>query len=315
MTETSKEPTSSQYVPGVAVGIAQRTFWQDVWLRLRRDRLALVGGLIVLALVLVAIMAPWLAPHDPTFQNRDGLTEMGQPLPSSAKYPLGTDNLGRDILSRLIYGARVSLVIGVGSNMLAVAFAVVIGSTAGFLGGRTETVLMRVTDVFMGFPALLLAVALVAVLKPSVAMLILAIALVNWTYLTRIVFGEVQSIASREFVVAARAVGSSNGRILVRHIWPHLVSIIIVYLTLGIATTVMLEATLSYIGIGVPPPSPSWGNMINEGQRYYRAAPWMILFPGLAIIITVLGFNLLGDGLRDALDPRQWVRGTTWDTT
>lgn len=290
----------------MASAVRQRTFWQDVWLRLRRDRFALLGGVIVLLFAFVTIAAPWLAPHNPSFQYREGLSDMGQPLPNSAKFLLGTDNLGRDLLSRLIWGARISFVIGVLSNVLSVAVAVGVGALGGYLGSWVEIVLMRITDVFMGFPALLLAVGLIAVLKPSTLTLIISIAFVNWTYLARITYGEVLSIKAREFILAARVVGVPSTRILVRHVLPHLVSLITVYVTLGIASTVMLEATLSYVGIGVQPPTPSWGNMISQGQRYYRAAPWLILYPGLAIIASVLGFNLLGDGLRDALDPRQW---------
>jgi peptide/nickel transport system permease protein len=280
-----------------------------VWRQLKRDRLALLGAVIVALLVLVAIFADVLAPYDPTVPFDDGLTLQGMPVPStlpeSSQFILGSDSSGRDLLSRIIFGARVSLTVGVLANGLAVTIGLVIGSIGGYFRGWVGALVMRFTDMMMAFPSLLLAIALVAVLKPSLWVIVLVIGLVYWTWIARVVYGEVLSLREREFVTAAVCAGASARRVLFRHILPHLIPTAIVWGTLGIATNVMLEASLSYLGIGVQPPTPSWGGMIQQGQYYYRSAPWLILFPGLAIMLTVLSFNLLGDGLRDALDPYQ----------
>ncbi|MBX5477011.1 MAG: ABC transporter permease [Clostridia bacterium] len=285
------------------------TQWRAAWRRFARNRFALAGGVIALLLVLVAVFAPVLAPHDPAEQFSDGLTAQGLPVPStlpqSTKFILGTDQLGRDLLSRIIWGARVSMTVGVLANAIAVGVGLLVGSVAGYVGGRTGDVLMRITDIVMAFPTLLLAVALVAILKPSLWVIIFVIGAVYWTWIARVVYGEVRVLREAEFVQAARSLGASTPTILLRHILPHLIPTAIVWGSLGIATNVMLEASLSFLGIGVQPPTPSWGGMIQQGQNFYRTAPWLIVYPGLAIMLTVLSFNLLGDGLRDALDPRQ----------
>ena len=270
----------------------------------------MVGAVLVLLLTLVALFAPLLSPHDPAEQFRDGLTPDGQPIPStllhgSFQFPLGTDANGRDLLSRILYGARVSLLVGVLANSLAVALGTMIGSVAGFFGGLLESVLMRFTDIMMAFPTLLLAMTLVAILKPSMWIIIVVIGAVYWTWIARVVYGQVVALRERDFITASKALGASRVYSLVRHILHQLVPTIIVWGTLGIATNVMLEAALSFLGIGVQPPTPSWGGMIQQAQSYYRSAPWLVIFPGLAIMITVFAFNLLGDGLRDALDPTQ----------
>ncbi len=281
------------------------------WRRLRRDRAALLGALLIGVISLAAIFAPVLAPHDPAEQFRDGLTLDGQPVPSTwlsegtGRFPLGTDANGRDLLSRILYGARVSLVVGVLANLLAVALGALIGAVAGYFGNPLEMLLMRFTDVMMAFPTLLLAMTLVAILSPSMWIIIVVIGLVYWTWIARVVYGQVLALRERDFVMAAWAVGVKRRRILARHLLPQLIPTIIVWGTLGIATNVMLEASLSYLGIGVQPPTPSWGGMIQQAQSFYRTAPWLVIFPGLAIMITVFAFNLLGDGLRDALDPSQ----------
>ncbi len=281
------------------------------WRQLKRDRRALLGASLVLLLVLVAIFAPLLAPHDPAEQFREGLTPDGQPVPSTLitqgnwHFPLGTDPNGRDLLSRILYGARVSLLVGVLANLIALTLGVLIGASAAFFRDPVESILMRFTEIMLAFPMLLLAMALVAILKPSILIIIGVIGLVYWTWLARVIYGQVVSLREREFVIAADAVGVPRFRALFRHILPQLVPTIIVWGTLGIATNVMLEASLSYLGIGVQPPTPSWGGMIQQGQSYYRTAPWLVIFPGLAILLTVFAFNLLGDGLRDALDPTQ----------
>jgi peptide/nickel transport system permease protein len=286
----------------------EATFVALTWRRMRRDRAAMLGAGLVLVLVLMAIFAPLLSPHDPAEQFRDGLTLEGQPIPStllqgSWRFPLGTDANGRDLLSRIFYGSRVSLVVGVLANTLAVVLGVIVGSVAGFFRGWVETILMRFTDIMMAFPTLLLAMSLVAILKPSEWIIIVVIGIVYWTWIARVIYGQVVALRDREFVIASKALGAGRGFTLLRHILPQLVPTIIVWGTLGIATNVMLEASLSYLGIGVQPPTPSWGGMIQQGQSFYRTAPWLVIFPGLMIMLTVFAFNLLGDGLRDAIDP------------
>jgi peptide/nickel transport system permease protein len=292
-----------------ALSLEEITYLGVAWRRLRRDRRAMFGAGLVAAIALLALLAPVLAPHDPAEQFRDGLTLDGQPVPSTllagggARFLLGTDANGRDLLSRILYGARVSLLVGVLANAIAVSLGALIGSSAAFFRGALEVVLMRFTEIMMAFPTLLLAMSLVAILKPSIWIIIVVIGAVYWTWIARVVYGQVLALRDREFVVAVTALGGDRLYTLVRHIWPQLVPTIIVWGTLGIATNVMLEASLSYLGIGVQPPTPSWGGMIQQGQSFYRTAPWLVLFPGLVIMMTVFAFNLLGDGLRDALDP------------
>lgn len=286
-------------------------YFAVAWRRLRRDRGAMFGAALVIGIVLVAVLAPVISPHDPTEQFRDGLTLDGQPVPgtlfstSDLFFPLGTDANGRDLLSRILYGARISLLVGVVANLMAVTIGTLVGSIAAYFRGWLETVLMRFTDMMMAFPTLLLAMTLVAILKPSLWIIILVIGAVYWTWIARVVYGQVLALRDRDFVIAARALGAGRFFTLFRHILPQLVPTIIVWGTLGIATNVMLEASLSYLGIGVQPPTPSWGGMIQQGQSFYRAAPWLVMYPGLAIMLTVFAFNLFGDGLRDALDPAQ----------
>jgi peptide/nickel transport system permease protein len=304
---SEKEPPQS-----VITSVQDQTGYLALaWRRLRRDRAAMFGAILVMMIVLVAILAPVLSPHDPTEQFRDGLTPDGQPMPSTlltsgdARFPLGTDANGRDLLSRILYGSRISLVVGVLANMIAVAIGTLVGSVAAYFGGWLEIFLMRFTDMMMAFPMLLLAMTLVAILKPSIWIIILVIGAVYWTWIARVIYGQVLALRDRDFVIAARALGAGRIFSLVRHILPQLFPTIIVWGTLGIATNVMLEASLSYLGIGVQPPNPSWGGMIQQGQSFYRTAPWLVIFPGLAIMLTVFAFNLFGDGLRDALDPTQ----------
>jgi peptide/nickel transport system permease protein len=298
--------------PRVAVLVPDQSgYLAVVWRRMRRDRTAMLGAGLALVIVLAAVFANLLSPHDPTEQFRDGLTLSGEPLPSTLltggglRFPLGTDASGRDLLSRILYGARVSLLVGVLANLMAVTLGTLVGSVAGFFGGWLEIGLMRLTDVMMAFPTLLLAMTLVAILKPSVWIIIFVIGAVYWTWIARVVYGQVLALRERDFITATQALGGSRTYTLLRHVLPQLVPTIIVWGTLGTATNVMLEASLSYLGIGVQPPTPSWGVMIQQGQSFYRSAPWLVLFPGLAIMLTVFSFNLLGDGLRDALDPAQ----------
>ncbi|MBN9257118.1 MULTISPECIES: ABC transporter permease [unclassified Mesorhizobium] len=276
-----------------------------VWKRLLKRPLA-VAGLVIIAIVVIgAILAPWLTGYDPNEQMFDGLTIEGSPLPPNAKFWLGTDLLGRDLLTRILYGARTSLIIGIVANGVALLIGTLVGVTAGHFRGWVGSVLMRFTDLMMAFPALLLAICLAAVFQPSLWIVAMVIALVNWVQTARVIFTETSSLSEREFIAAERTIGAGAPRILFRHILPHLVPTIIVWGTLGISTTVLLEATLSYLGIGVQPPTASWGNIIFENQTYFQAAPWLVFFPGAAILALALAFNLIGDALRDILDPTQ----------
>jgi peptide/nickel transport system permease protein len=227
----------------------------------------------------------------------------GAPLAPNEKFFLGTDLLGRDLLSRLIYGGRTSLIVGLLANGFAVILGAAVGLTAGFVRGWLGSFLMRFTDLMMAFPALLLAICLAAIFQPSLLIVVLVIALVNWGPLARVVHAETRSIAERDFIAAERAIGAGTGRILTLHILPHLLPTIIVWGTLGISTTVLLEALLSYLGVGVQPPTPSWGNIVNENQSYFQSAPWLVFFPGAATTVLALSINLVGDALRDLLDP------------
>jgi peptide/nickel transport system permease protein len=274
-----------------------------------RRPLALMGLLVILAVILAAVLAPWLTHYAPDDQLFDGLTLEGSPLPPGGSFWLGTDTLGRDLYSRMLFGARTSLIIGLVANGTAVALGLLIGMTAGYLKGPVGSVMMRFTDLMMAFPALLLAIVLAAILKPSLWIVALVIALVNWVQVARIAYTETSALVERDFIQAERALGAGHGRILLLHIAPHLVPTAIVWGTLGIATTVLLEATLSYLGIGVQPPQPSWGNIIFESQTYFTAAPWLVFIPGAAILLTALAFNLVGDALRDILDPTQRGKG------
>ena len=277
----------------------------DSWRRFRRDRLALFGAAIIAVAVIAAVFAPVVAPYDPAKQFFEGLTLEGAPKPPSWQFLLGTDLLGRDLLSRLIYGARSSLIVGVVANAAAVLIGTLLGTTAGYVGGWVGTAIMRFTDLMMAFPALLLAIALAAILTPSLWIVALVIALVNWVQICRVIYTQTRSLVEREFIEASRAIGCAWPRILFRHVLPHLVPTILVWSSLGIAITVLLEAMLSFLGIGVQPPTPSWGGIIFESQSYFLDAPWLVFFPGVAILMLALSFNLVGDALRDALDPTQ----------
>ena len=265
------------------------------------NRLAMAGLIVSLVLISVAIVGPFVVPHDPIAQFDSGLSDVGAPLPPNGHFLLGTDTLGRDLESRLIYGARISLVIGTLANGLAIAIGVTFGALAGYTGKVVETIIMRFTDVMMSFPLILLLIALAVILQPSIGTTIVVIAIGGWTGTARLIHGEVLSIREKDFILAAHAIGLSPFTILRRHIFPHLVPSIIVWGMLGIAPAILTEGALSFLGVGVQPPTPSWGNMISEGQSLLQTAPWLIIFPSAALMVTVVAFNLVGDGLRDAL--------------
>lgn len=278
---------------------------QGALARLLRRKMAVFGLVLIALVVFGAVAAPLIAPFDPNDQMFDGLTLEGAPMPPGGQFLMGTDLLGRDLFSRLLYGAQTSLIIGVVANGLALVIGTLVGITAGFFRGWIGGVLMRFTDLMMAFPALLLAICLAAIFQPSLWIVALVIALVNWVQTARVIYTETSSLATRDFIAAERTLGASTSRILFRHILPHLLPTIIVWGTLGISTTVLLEATLSFLGIGVQPPTPSWGNIIFENQTYFQSAPWLVFIPGAAIILLALAFNLVGDALRDVLDPTQ----------
>lgn len=292
-----------------ATAQAGRPVPEGVLARLLRRRLALFGFAVILLVVGGAVLAPWIAPYAPDEQLFEGLTIEGAPMAPGGQFLMGTDLLGRDLFSRILYGARTSLIIGVVANGVALVIGTLVGVTAGFVRGWTGAVLMRFTDLMMAFPALLLAICLAAIFQPSLWIVAMVIALVNWVQTARVIYTETTSLAEREFIAAERTLGAGPVRILFRHILPHLVPTLIVWGTLGISVTVLLEATLSYLGVGVQPPTPSWGNIIFENQTYFQAAPWLVFIPGAAILMLALAFNLVGDALRDVLDPTQRGQG------
>lgn len=273
--------------------------------RLLRNKLAIFGLVMILLFSVAAVFAPVIAPHPPNKQFFDGLTLEGAPLSPNGKFWLGTDLLGRSLFSRLLYGARVSLIIGIAANGAALLIGAFLGILAGYVRGLIGTIIMRFTDLMMAFPALLLAIALAAIFSPSLWIVALVIALVNWVQIARVIYSQTITLAEREYIEAARSLGASWPRILFIHIIPHLWPTLLVWGTLGIATTVLLEATLSFLGVGVRPPTPSWGGIIYESQSYFLDAPWLVFFPGIAIMLLSLSFNLVGDALRDVLDPTQ----------
>ena len=262
-------------------------------MKARLNAMEMVGVLMVVSVVLTALCAPLLAPYDPT---RAVAPTFGDPGWPSHAFPLGTDQLGRDILSRIIFGARISLTVGVAAMAVTMTIGVAIGLTAGFFGGAVDFALMRFTDVMLTLPALLLAMAFVAVLRPSLWSILLVIGLVSWTSIARVVRAEALSITQRDFVIAARALGASSMRLIGRHVLPNVMPIVVVMAVLGTSGTLLLDAGLSFLGLGVPPPTPSWGRMVEEATTYFRTAPWLAIFPGLAILYAVMGFNLLGYG-------------------
>jgi peptide/nickel transport system permease protein len=285
-----------------------RSPWQLAWARLRRDRVAIACTVVIVLIALVAIVAPLiahLAGHGPNTQYLDtGLTPEGLPRGPSSQFLVGTDDLGRDVLVRVAYGAQISLLAGVVAATVAVAVGVVVGLTAGYFGGATDSFLARAMDVVLAFPFLLFAIAVVSIVGPSLRLAIAIIAFFSWAAVGRVVRGQTLSIKEKEYVEAARSLGASDLRIMFVDIFPNLLAPVLVYLTLLIPAAIVFEATLSFLGLGVVPPTPSWGNMLAESLNYYRVAWWFVLVPGVALLVTTLAFNLLGDSIRDAFDPR-----------
>jgi peptide/nickel transport system permease protein len=271
------------------------------------SKIAVLGALIFVLFSFIALLAPILAPHDPAAQNlkRRLAPPIGLGMErASLEYPLGNDNLGRDILSRLLVGSRVSLVVGVSTILLASSVGSLIGAVAGFYRGLLDNVVMRIVDIWMAFPSLLLAIAFGAALGPGLFNLVLALSLTIWVVYCRVVRAEVLSIRERDYVLAARAMGASDRRIILRHVLPNVLAPILVISTLQMGVVIISEASLNFLGVGVQSSVPTWGGMLSDGREFMRDAWWLATFPGIAISTVVLGVNLLGDGLRDALDPR-----------
>jgi len=288
-----------------AEGVAARSEWLTLFRRLARRRTALFG-LVVVALVFVAAAgAPWWSPWDPIEQDiTNRLKPPGSPDPSGRMHVLGTDHLGRDLLARVIFGARPALLVGVAAVAISGIIGMIVGLVSGYFGGRTDDVFMRLADIQLAFPFILLAIAVIGVLGPSLPVIIIVIGVSSWVVYARVVRGAVLSLREREFVQAAQALGSRDGRILVRHILPNAFTPWLVVATLDMARVIVIESALSFLGLGVQPPTPTWGGMLADGRVYISTAWWLATFPGLAILVTVLGINLFGDGLRDTLDPR-----------
>jgi oligopeptide transport system permease protein len=276
-----------------------RGLWRDAWRRLTRNRLAMGGLVIICVLLLVAAFADVLSPYDPA-----RLFPGQSYAPPSAAHWLGTDDVGRDVLSRLIHGARVSLAVGVFAQTIILVIGLTVGGIAGYFGSRVDNYLMRFTDVFYAFPDLLFVIIITAALGASFVNILIAIGLVNWTDLARLVRGQLMTLREREFVSAARSLGAPSARIILQHLLPNAAGPIIVRVTYGVPQAIFTEAVLSFIGLGVRPPMASWGTMIERGNQAIFSAPHMVLFPAIAIALTMLAFNFLGDGLRDALDPQ-----------
>src|SRR5919109_832141 len=263
-------------------------------------KLWLSAGIAMLTLfALAALFAPLLAPHDPLRQNL-----ANDLVAYSSDHPLGTDKLGRDILSRLIYGARISLTVGVATMAVSLAIGLAIGSLSGFWGGWIDQLLMRLVDILMAFPGILLAIAFTAVLGPGLDHVVLALCLIGWTTYARLVRGEILALRERDFIHAARALGCPPTRIILRHLLPNLLPPLLIQATFGLAAAIVAAGSLSFLGLGVEPPTPSWGSMLNDGRQFLLVAPHLTTYPGLAIMITVLGLNLVGDALQDQLDAR-----------
>jgi len=269
------------------------------WERFLNNKLGVASAIFLMALFIISCLAPWLAPYDPTAINTHAIL-----LPPSLHHPLGTDMLGRDVLSRVIYGARISLKVGFVAVGIATVIGTFLGALAGYYGGLIDTIIMRLVDIMLCFPSFFLILAVVAFLEPSIWNIMVVIGLTSWMGVARLVRAEFLSLKERDFILAARAIGTSDIRIIFWHLLPNALAPILVSATLGIPGAILTEAALSFLGIGVQPPTPSWGNMLTAGKDNLDIAWWLSVFPGLAILLTVLAYNLLGEAIRDALDPR-----------
>ncbi len=267
---------------------------------LTKNRLAVIGGILVLLVFIFSIFAPLIAPYNPSAIDIKNIL-----VGPSVAHPLGTDDLGRDVLSRMLWGGRVSLKVGFVAVGIATVIGLLLGSLAGYYGGWVDSIIMRSVDIMLSIPTIFLVLAVIAILEPSIINIMIVIGLTSWMEPARLIRAEFISLKEREFVLAARAIGATDDRIMMRHILPNGLSPILVSATMGIGGAILIESALSFLGLGVQPPTPSWGSLLSSGKDNIEIAWWLSAFPGLAVLITVLGYNLLGEGIRDALDPRQ----------
>ena len=291
--------TQETHMDLLAQAEAGSSLWHDAWIRLRKNKLALLGGGLLLAMIVVILLTPWIAPYNYETQNLD----LGATPPSAAHW-LGTDVFGRDLLTQIMYGGRVSLAVGFIATAVALLIGVTWGAIAGYVGGRVDAVMMRLVDILYALPFMIFIVLLMVVFGRNVLLLFLAIGAVEWLTMARIMRSQVQSLRQQEFVEAAISLGLSPGTIIRRHVVPNALGPIIVYTTLTIPSVMLLEAFLSFLGLGIQPPQTSWGLLISYGAETMEEYPWLLIFPGLALTITLFSLNFLGDGLRDALDVR-----------
>lgn len=273
-----------------------------IWHRFKKNPLSVAGLVIIAFLAMIAILAPVISPYEPTKINVHNVLS-----PPSSEHLFGTDELGRDVLSRMIWGARISLMVGFIAVGIAITIGTIVGSISGYYGGKIDAVLMRFVDMMLAFPTFFLILAVIAIVEPSISTIMIVIGLTGWMDVARLVRAEFLTLKERDFVLAARAIGASDLRVMFRHIIPNALSPVFVAATFGIAGAILVESGLSFLGLGVQPPDPSWGNILTSGKDNITVAWWLSLFPGLAILITVLSYNLVGEGLRDAIDPRLWT--------
>ena len=322
MTTTTDVTSATELLSGSGgTQVASKSAWQLFWARLREDKVALAGGIVICLLILIAIVGGPIAAKVTGHPNTQAYTdtmedEFGIPLGPNKQFWFGADGTGRDLFVRTMYGARTSLLVGVVASGIAVLIGLVVGLLAGFFGGWSDTILSRSADVMLALPQLLISIGIVAacsttkegclhgIIQPGIRVVVAVIALFSWPYIARIVRGYTLSLREREFVEASRSLGASNLRIIFREVLPNLIGPLLVYTTLLIPQAIIFEAALSYLGLGVPQETASWGGLLNQASQYYDVAWWLMLFPGLFLVVTTLAFNLLGDGLRDALDVR-----------
>jgi peptide/nickel transport system permease protein len=285
-----------------SIAAAPLGLWSQGWARFRRNRFSMAGALIVLVLYLVAVVAPLLTPYDPIAQ---GDVPRMRYVPPCREHPLGTDKFGRDVFARVVYGSRISLMIGLIAVAITVLLGSLVGAAAGYFGGAADAILMRVVDALLSIPRLFLLLTCVALFSGSVWLIIILLGATSWMATARLVRAQVLSLKNLDYVKAAEALGAGGRGVIWRHLIPNTLSVIIIAATLRIGDIILAEAFLSFLGLGVPPPAPSWGQMVFEGREVLLGAWWLSTFPGIAIAVTVIGFNLLGDGLKDSFDPRQ----------
>jgi ABC-type dipeptide/oligopeptide/nickel transport system permease subunit len=292
--------TSKEQIVPVAEELPRRSERSRAWRRFKANRMAVIAGAFIILLCLMAIFADTIVPHDP-LEIYSGKRGVGP----SSEHLMGFDHVGRDLFSRVIYGSRVALIVGLGVSSIAVIIGVMVGVTAGYFSGWPDSLLSRLTDTLMAFPIIALLILLASIVGPSLVTTVVVIGVTGWAIYARVVRAQVLSLKKQEFVVAAQAIGASDWRIIFRHILPNVLAPVIVLVTLGVGTIIILEAALSFLGLGIQPPTPSWGGTLSHGRAFILLFPHIAMAPGIMIVLTVLAFNLLGDGLRDALDPRQ----------